>query len=82
MKYLCPCCNMKTLEEEPPGTYEICPVCGWEDDEIQFKNPNYCCGANNISLQEAKNNFEKLGAINEEALEYTREPLAEEYLTS
>ncbi|MDR2992886.1 MAG: hypothetical protein LBV11_03505, partial [Bacillus cereus] len=24
MKYTCPCCGYRTLEEEPPGTYEIC----------------------------------------------------------
>ena len=78
MKYACPCCNMLTLEEEPPGTYEICPVCGWEDDEIQFNHPEYCCGANNISLEQAKNNFKDIGAINRDTIEFTRDPLSSE----
>jgi len=54
VKYKCPCCGNNTLEEEPPGTYEICKVCKWEDDEIQFKNPDYEGGANKISLDEAR----------------------------
>ncbi len=37
-QYTCPCCGYKTLYEEPPGTYEICRMCGWEDDTVQFKN--------------------------------------------
>ena len=53
-KYICPCCGQHTLLEEPPGTYEICSVCGWEDDEIQYNNPNYIGGANKISLKEAQ----------------------------
>ncbi|MBR6696484.1 MAG: hypothetical protein IKL70_08750, partial [Oscillospiraceae bacterium] len=32
-KYQCPCCRNYTLDEEPYNhTYEICPVCFWEDD--------------------------------------------------
>ncbi|MBQ6093927.1 MAG: hypothetical protein IJL09_00855, partial [Lachnospiraceae bacterium] len=29
-KFRCPCCGFYTLEEV--GTYEVCPVCYWEDD--------------------------------------------------
>ena len=29
-KYPCPCCEQYTLDEEPPGTFEICEVCDWE----------------------------------------------------
>ena len=28
--YTCPCCGHGTLDER--GAYEICDVCGWEDD--------------------------------------------------
>ncbi|MBL1704243.1 hypothetical protein DXB51_09685 [Bacillus cereus] len=46
MKYTCPCCGYETLEEEPPGTYEICSICYWEDDEVQFNDPDFEGGAN------------------------------------
>jgi len=59
--YTCPCCGYKTLEEEPPGTFDICPVCFWEDDESQFNNPDIRGGANAESLREAQRNFLKTG---------------------
>ncbi|WP_404460578.1 CPCC family cysteine-rich protein [Sutcliffiella horikoshii] len=54
-RYHCPCCGYRTLEEKPPGTYEICEICFWEDDEIQFRDPDYEGGANELSLR----NFQK-----------------------
>ncbi|PWU04502.1 MAG: hypothetical protein C5B43_04470 [Verrucomicrobia bacterium] len=38
MKYKCPCCGYMTFAEPPPGTFEICPV--WEDDNIQYDDPD------------------------------------------
>ena len=58
-KYKCPCCGNYTLAEEPPGTYEICRVCEWEDDRSQFLDPDYRGGANRLSLNEARRNYEK-----------------------
>jgi len=29
MKYTCSCCGYKTLDEEPPGTYDMCSICFW-----------------------------------------------------
>ena len=55
--HTCPCCGFKTLEENPPNTYEICSLCDWEDDGIQFNNPDYEGGANNESLREAQHEF-------------------------
>lgn len=31
----CLSCGYKTLDEEPPGTYDICEICFWEDDGYQ-----------------------------------------------
>lgn len=56
-KYKCPCCGNFALTENPPGTYEICEICGWEDDELQYVNPDYKGGANEISLNLAKKEF-------------------------
>lgn len=40
--YCCPCCGYKTLTEEydaVEGTgYDICPLCGWEDDGTKDVN--------------------------------------------
>jgi hypothetical protein len=41
IKHPCPCCGYQTLREPPPGTFETCPVCRWEDDNIQFEDPTY-----------------------------------------
>lgn len=78
MTYACPCCGYLTFDEEPPGTFEICPVCGWEDDEAQFRDPTYDGGANGVCLEEARINFTSIGAISEESLESVRKPLPQE----
>lgn len=58
----CPCCGYRTLGEEPPGTFEICPVCLWEDDDVQFRDPDYPGGANRVSLKDARENLRRFGA--------------------
>jgi len=76
-KYQCPCCDYYTLDDSP-GSFDICSVCYWEDDNIQRDNPDYRGGANNISLREARENYTKIGAISAEYLENVRQPLDEE----
>mgnify|MGYP001590543558 FL=1 len=73
-KYTCPCCGYKTLEEEPPGTHDICTICFWEDDIVQFDDPDYAGGANDVSLREAQKNFIKWGASEKRVLEFVRKP--------
>jgi Cysteine-rich CPCC len=51
--YPCPCCGFETFSE-PPGSYEICDICGWEDDHVQLAHPLIGGGANRMSLQEAQ----------------------------
>ena len=76
--YPCPCCGFLTLGEPAPGTFVICPVCGWEDDEVQFVNPQLEGGANPLSLQEARLNFLTFGAGMREDLSRVRPPTADE----
>lgn len=78
MKFKCPCCNYKTLGGKPPGTYDICPVCWWEDDPVQFDDPNYEGGANKVSLNQAKKNFVEFGASEKQFLVRARKPKKEE----
>ncbi|QUH21232.1 CPCC family cysteine-rich protein [Alkaliphilus sp. B6464] len=73
-KYTCPCCGYKTLDEEPPGTYDICTICFWEDDRVQFDDPDYKGGANRVSLKKGQKNFLKFGACEEEMIKYVRKP--------
>ena len=77
-KYPCPCCGFLTLEEEPPGTFDICPVCFWEDDPVQFENPDYPFGANRVSLAVARGNFTAMGAADEGSTSFVRKPLPDE----
>lgn len=48
----CPCCGSRIFTSL--GQYEICNVCGWEDDPVQSTDPNYGGGANKQSLNQAK----------------------------
>jgi hypothetical protein len=57
LRYPCPCCQYPMLSER--GGYEICHLCGWEDDgqdepeaDRVFGGPNY-----ELSLTVAKVNF-------------------------
>jgi len=77
-RYPCPCCGYLTLLEEPPGTFDICPVCGWEDDNVQFRNPDWAVGANKVSLNRARLNFRSLGYAAETAKHIVRPPTADE----
>lgn len=74
MKYTCPCCGYKTLDEKPPGTYEICKICFWEDDKVQFNNPDFRGASNEVSLKEAQSNFLAFGASDKRFLQYVRKP--------
>ncbi|MDE5439230.1 hydrolase [Elizabethkingia meningoseptica] len=74
----CPCCGYFTLEESSNNSFQICPVCYWENDEVQYNDSTYAGGANRISLEQAKDNFKKFGAIKECFIRYVRVPLDDE----
>lgn len=78
MNYTCPCCRNLTLSEQPPGTYEICPVCYWEDDPVQFEDEGYEGGANSVSLNAARENYRAFGACSEDVRSEVRKPTADE----
>lgn len=74
MKYKCPCCGYYTFDNEPNGSYDICPVCFWEDDPIAIDDTTFVGGANHVSLQQARLNFKKFGACEKDMLSYVRKP--------
>jgi len=45
----CPACGFLVFGE-PPGSYDVCPLCAWEDDAVQLEAPGYAGGANRDSL--------------------------------
>ena len=77
-RYPCPCCGLLTMDGPTRDTYIICPVCGWEDDDIQFNHPDHAGGANHVSLNEARANYAKFGASDKDSLKRVRPPLPHE----
>lgn len=45
---MCPVCAQNEL-----SAFDICD-CGWQNDPVQFDNPDYAGGANRMSLNEAR----------------------------
>jgi hypothetical protein len=78
LRFPCPCCGYPTLSEQPPGTFDICEVCGWEDDDLQYRKPSYEGGANGISLRQARANFEAIGSSDPSHRDRLRSPTDEE----
>lgn len=77
-QFPCPCCGYLTLSEPPSGTFEICPVCDWEDDNVQFNNIDFEGGANENSLRTARVNFEKFRASSLKSIKQVRPPTSDE----
>lgn len=77
-KFVCPCCGHFTLTQPGIGTFEICPVCGWENDNVQYEDPDFPAGANEVSLNEARQNYAEFGAATRSLLRLVRPPLPDE----
>lgn len=59
MLLACPCCGFNTIEDQMYGSYILCPICDWEDDQVQLANPCSRGGANHYSLAEQQMKFGK-----------------------
>lgn len=49
---ICPVCEDYSFVF--PNDYDICPICGWENDGLQRDQKDYSGGANDLSVNEAK----------------------------
>ena len=56
-KWRCPCCGNETFDEKVPGSYEVCKICGWEDDKAQYEDSDLAGGANAKSLREFRRDY-------------------------
>ncbi len=77
-RYPCPCCGCLTLDER--GGDERCPVCYWQDDGQDDRDADKVRnGANGrLSLAQARENFKKLGAVDEHVRAFVRPPKPKE----
>ncbi len=66
MKKQCPCCGYYTIDDKNEVITDICDVCFWEYDEVTQRFPDRCIGPNDISLNEARNNYKRYGAAKKE----------------
>lgn len=79
--YQCPCCDYYTLSAR--GSYEVCPVCYWEDDGVGLSQLDEESRANHITLRQGRRNFDSIGASDESSVNLVissaeREPLRRE----
>jgi len=58
---ICPCCYQHHFEYD--NNFETCPVCKWQDDGVQRDDPDYPGGANKLSL----NQFRAQWQMNQES---------------
>ena len=56
-KIVCPVCGKGKLKEE----FQICKVCGWAYDIIQYENPDDFAGWNGCSVNEYREAYKKMG---------------------
>ena len=54
----CPVCGLTTFAYS--NDFDICPVCGWENDGVQLLKPDFEGGANTISLNQARKHWQAL----------------------
>jgi len=71
----CACCGFLTMNSPEYGSFDICPVCYWEDDIFQFNNIDATMGGvNDESLRVARQNFKDFGASSLRFLKDVRPP--------
>ncbi len=74
----CLCCGFKTLSA--PSSLDICPVCWWQDDGQDETDADVVRGSVNgdLSLTQARVNYEQFGAAHPRFRAYVRNPHTEE----
>ncbi len=74
-KFICPVCGCRTLKGR--GENEICQVCYWQDDGLYDEDIENGCN-NGLTIIQAKQNFVRCGAFDEQFVRSTRKPQSSE----
>ena len=53
----CPVCSK--YEFAMSNNFDVCAVCEWENDGVQLQDPDYDGGANDLSLNDYKAEWQK-----------------------
>jgi hypothetical protein len=73
----CQVCGYKTISEH--GSFEVCEVCFWEDDGIYVNSDEIKGGPNgDLSLNQARKNYQEFGAVEKRFINDVRKPIASE----
>ena len=77
-RFACPCCRCLTIDRR--GSFEICPVCFWEDDGQDDNDAATVRGGPDgfLSLSEARANYRRFGACEERLIADVRRPYRNE----
>ena len=51
----CPICGQYNFAME--NDFDVCPICNWENDGVQMNDPTYWGGANDLCLNDYKNEW-------------------------
>ena len=70
----CPCCGYITIPNKGDALAFICPVCMWEIDCFINGLTEASDQNGGLLLKEARENYKKFGAVQEELKEYCRAP--------
>ena len=55
--HMCPVCGKHRFTGY--GSFDICKFCGWEADDLMEDNPDYSGGANDLSLNDYRKEYQK-----------------------
>ncbi len=71
----CPCCGYLVFDR-PPGSYDLCPVCDWEDDGLQLEFATTLSGgANEGTLRDEQRIFMERTWLHAKGAGLPRDPL-------
>lgn len=78
-EFSCPCCGYYTFPvDKSEAIAYICPVCFWENDVFTKSDDEPSDENRGMTLNEAREEYRRIGATREEFLKYVREPYPEE----